>query len=50
MLIDHALGSFNFFDCWQRFEQYITSLHTFRHFLRQLNGLSQTGHCFCGKL
>jgi hypothetical protein len=46
LLLNQALG--NFF-CWQRFEQYKTLPHTFRHFLRQLNGRRQTGQILVGK-
>jgi hypothetical protein len=31
-------------------EQYLTSLQTFAHFLRQANGRLQTKHVFFGKL
>lgn len=34
----------------QRSEQYFTSRQTFRHFLRQVNGLPQVAHSFLGKL
>ena len=33
----------------QLLEQYLTSLHTFFHFLRQTNGRLQTGHILVGK-
>lgn len=34
----------------QRFEQYLTFSQSRSHFLRQVNGRSQTGHTFVGKL
>ena len=33
----------------QRSEQYLTSSHTFSHFLRHVKGRSHTTHIFCGK-
>jgi hypothetical protein len=30
-------------------EQYLTSFHTFSHFLRQLNGIPQRAHVFVGR-
>jgi len=30
-------------------EQYLTSFHTFSHFLRQLNGIPQQAHVFVGR-
>lgn len=42
-------GIVAFFLLRQAFEQYFTSSQFFSHFLRQVNGRSQTGQIFCGK-